>query len=738
MKKWLITLIILCLWVPFQLGGTAAKKPRIGMMRFSVDVFDDQGKVVEGLRKKIEGDLKSAIKKKFGAAPYLKDAQIITYDDAEAPAVTLNPVIKPETIQKLEKLCTDKGLNAVVFGHFQEEDKLIVKFRYYLAKSQTITSLKAIYGDVEKLKKESSRKALVKSVGGLKKKLIKELDTHFNPPKPKPKPKKTTPQTKPGKKKVKKPSVIKPSEYKPAETLTAHQMYKMIIENGFYCAVLRGSSWQKGAISTLENEDARLKGKNLLKNGRKLSITTTNSDKDIIESESTHITKKSNAKIKLSWYLENSVCTFQQALSTIARRNKEDKKRTWRIPTIRELFSIVDDNDGNRFPVNFKLPTKKSFAIWTSSRLDTSTSGLNHIQKKIHLVIESSYDRSRKRYGQLRFAFREVEKSSNDKAYLLLVHSDKIYTANTIVRSNTVSDDGKALGFDTPVAKKKSPSKKTAGKSKKTPENGKIPGFGDNPPVVGIDTPIITPSTAKAPPKTTPPTGKTKGPDKIPGFDDVITPQKKPQSTQNKRYLPGPKTSGFDDTAPRRPKVNLAKKNPGTIRIALFPYSWVGEMDAQSIEFKRLSDINNKIKGKLKEILRTQKNKHRYQGLKLEVIKMAPEESDHVSYITRFRSIIDFSSPTEILEDQAAEVFEKIMIPKKIDIIVTVIPLKGENNEMGAFTPYILDGLNNKVRPLHRCVFNFRNASYVCITSSVKKAIENSLLKYHFPNDPVF
>lgn len=646
MKKCLTTILILCLCPLLQFGTGSTKTPRVGLIRFSVNVFDEQKAVVESVRSELEKSFRETIKNKFGKGPYFAaDEYVITYANAEAPPVTIKPVIKPKTKENLKKLCnpqTGNKLDAIVFGHFEEEDKLIVKFRYYLDKDEKIISLKPIEIDVDNLKQKSQRDAFLKDAKSLKEKLIKELNDHFKPKTKKPEDQK------------KKSSAIKSSGYKPTEILIAKDVYRMIIDNGFYCHFVPGSPFHEEAIKELRKDGIRVPTGSIFKDER--IVTAVRDNNGFLKTQSIHRTKKDNEQIELLWYPKPNEYTFNETVSAVEKLNSKDKNKNWRIPTIKELFSIVDENTNNHFHQAFKFPKNKTLRFWTSSGLKTEGTALNHIKEKAHLVVESVYSKRKSKYGQLRFSFEKIDARSNKKALLLPVYSDKIYTAK-------------------PVEKKRV-----------TASNDKIPGFDGT----SEDKPNAKPPVTRSQPSPTH--------DKIPGFDDVTSPPqktgKKKIHSQKKRTNTG--AAGFDSIPANKQKGPAKfKMNPSrTIRIALFPYLWKGMVD--TVREQELNDIVYEIEKKLENLKPELK-----RNLNCELIINRKDSSNKhdISEIDKFYNIISDSSLTKRLKFN--KIYTEFMNPG-IDIIITV---NYENidptSDINIFHPFIISAIDHQIYSNH-------------------------------------
>ena len=664
MKRLIIILLIFLTFSLLQFGQQekAGTKPKIGLLTFSVNAFDEESKKINASLKALKGVIEKELKKKFEIVGYPPGE--ITYSDIELPEVTIDPVVEPETNKKLEKLC-QKDWDGLVFGHFHQEGKLVVVTRFYLSKNkypglkkdERIISSQEIEIPTTNLGKKpleehttESIEKLIKTIetkkpevfGLVKKEVKKEPPSKVTEP-PKEEPKPTKQDTRPTQTK-KKPGIKVDYEVVP---LTARNVYQMISDNGFYCEKYSGSSFHGEALNTFK----KIKGK-VFPYMRTVTATK-NKKNNLVKTKSRSRKKKTNEKeIVLEWSPKPIECSFQEALDNIAHRNKikTDKNKKWRIPTIMEVFSIiVKGKKKNYFPPGFQLPGNKSIFFWTSTPLKKEGTSLEYDKaNKAYFVVQLVFLPDKDEYS-LRFHFQNIDQKYIEGIYLLPVYSDKVYA----YRKNLLPTDTKVPGFDDKY----------------------VPGF-DDPPDKNISqepVPSTSPEkkapTSKKSPNITPKSSSTT---KIPGFDDVP-----PVSNKNSS-----------------PKVNASKtprKLPTTkIKISLIPYFWKG-MHGSTKE-QELYDINFDIETLLKE-LKKHVREHFYCELIID--NKRADGPKNVSLFTKFYNIIQPNQNERILI-KAGIIANDIMGPNNIDILVSVLHgmhMKG----VEYLKPLIISQLDNTV-----------------------------------------
>jgi hypothetical protein len=312
--------------------------------------------------------------------------------------------------------------------------------------------------------------------------------------------------------------------------MTANDVFRMVDEQGFYCEIVKGSGFHGEGLKGIPiPKDFIFKGKR--------SITAEIKEKDFLETKSVHQEKKKNQEeIVLGWPLQvENRCDFKTADAhiKILNQNNTDKNKKWRLPTIRELFSIVKENTKNHFPKEFKLPENETLTFWTSTPVRKVGTFLEYDKdNKAYFVVRSSFNKKDGTYS-LSFGFQNITGDNKENALLLPVFSDKVYTYGAAAAQKTAS-----------------PTPSTKG-------NGKIPGFDD------YAVPPTVPAKKKAPVTTTP---KQPATDRIPGFDDVPV---------------------------NKPAVSPPGNNQSTIKISLFPHLIADTADDSS---KQLLDyINDQV-----------------------------------------------------------------------------------------------------------------------------------------------
>ena len=482
-KSFRAALLVVLIWLilPVQCGGEpgAEKKPRIGLIQFSIDVFENQKKIVEEVRKLAVGSLKKFFKDNnsiFGKAFYFKNNRdIITYSDIEDPDVTIDPMFESRANKKLKELSDKYNLDAIVFGHFQEEDDLIVVFRYYTAQDRKIVSTRS-----EKIKIDKQFEANLKmAVNNVAAELEEKLKDKFEKKTPAPTeakkvPEQSTKTPKKNKTDVQRPNVKKIENSE--EELTALEVYRMIENNGFYCGILRGSPIHDEAMETIE-KSKKIKN-DLFPLNRNISAKQIS--ENIIESESKlklSSTKYIGSNIKINWnkFEDNKIpyVSFDKAQKEIEKLNEKMKENgkteVWRIPTLKELFSIVKGDKPKRFPWAFKLPDEKRVIIWSSTKVKKEKTKLGGDKKhKAYFVIRRKLDDNKGIYS-IHFMHQNIEGGNKKKAFLLPVFSDKEHRYKPI--DHPLSDT--IPGFDDLPDRLDHP-----GEQK---NNDRIPGFDDFP-----------------------------------------------------------------------------------------------------------------------------------------------------------------------------------------------------------------------------------------------------------------
>lgn len=653
----LLIMLVLLLCSPILADNPAKnkeKKPAIGLIQFSVDILEGK-RIVEKRKRKVKNEIIKFLKDakdstsermfQFKDDYYFEaDKYIITYSDIEDPDVELDKNYESWANKILKDLSGKHDLGAIIFGHFHEEEdiiknekNLIIVFRYYIAddnipKNQRIVSLPAVKIKTDEITKGNLKKA----TDGLIKKLKEKLLSKFTQKK-----------------------VI---DYNSEESLSANDVYRMIVYNKFYCEKVDSKFHKEGLKDITVPKDGIFREERIV-------TVVTDKDNGLIKTKNEKKNKK-DEEIVLWWpHNVESHCSFQEAVAYVENLNKNnrDKTKKWRIPTIMELFSIIKQNTENHLPPPFKLPKDKIVYFWTSTSLLKKGTVLDYDkQNKAYFVIQISF--VKKGIYSLSFSFRNIEGKNKQRAYLLPVYSDQEYRYKKI--------------------------------NKKHYENGKIPGFDDfkGPPVkqkskLGKQKESTDAQLSSKSSKQTPAVSKSSKstivPDKIPGFDDVPDPHqsKIANISSSKKSQKGYKEGNSrttDELLGAGNKINTSpQKNKKyypsrRIKIALIPF-----MHPHYSEEDRsgLVEINYKIKKILQDL---NSNMKRNINWSLIIESQKPSRTAHLSNISKFfqlyRNIMN--SPTAVgkeidfekkKKELAKRVKSEIMQPQKIDIIITVI-----------------------------------------------------------------
>ncbi|HLP60810.1 MAG TPA: hypothetical protein VK186_18360 [Candidatus Deferrimicrobium sp.] len=570
--------------------------------------------------------------------------------------MTIDPQFESRADKKLNELCEKNKLNAIVFGHFQEEDDLIVVFRYYLAgekipKKQRIFSTKSVKIKID----ENINNELQMQVDALTKELEDKLIAKFAI---------TQPENKKDDEnnsddKTKNPPVQSngmpeenqavsqaqtESERTPItveEMLTPHEVYKMIMEKGFYCETV-DSDYHKEALKGI-----RVPKDSKFNYNRQLIASL--EQKEIIRTESTMLSSdKEGEKIILKWpkKVDWELCYYDDAKARLdaLNKSKDNKDRKWRIPTIMELFSIIKGDTGNHFHTIFKLPKGADLIFWTSTQVKKEGTKLEYNKDEIaYFVIRSKY--IEKDIYSVSFASYNINRNEDKKALLFPVFSENEYRYKPIIDQ---LEDSNILGLD----------------NEKNSTDSSISNKIDSKP--SATTPSIVSPITSSPPV------KSADEDKIPGFDDVPSPlnnSSKSNEKGEKRYY--------------------SKKNSSSkIKIAIYPYTYSG-----ILEDRREKDFLNLINDEIEKELNSLKLKLNFD---LTIIK-ENSYSQNNNLTTLYNILLE-----KILENQVerSEILSaaklRIMNPENIDIIVTVEHYFFREN-LELLVPIIISGIDDRV-----------------------------------------
>ena len=412
--------------------------------------------------------------------------------------------------------------------------------------------------------------------------------------------------------------------------MTAHDVFRMVDEQGFYCEIVKGSGFHGEGLKGMPiPKDFIFKGKR--------SITVEIKEKDFLETKSVHQEKKKNQEeIVLGWPLQiKSQCSFQTAEGHIKILNQKntDKNRKWRIPTIMELFSIVQDqeNTQNHFPKEFKLPENETLTFWTSTPVKKQGTFLEYDKdNKAYFVVQSSYNKKEGTYS-LSFGFRNIEEDKKEEAFLLPVFSDNVYKYGAAAAQK--------ISSTTPSTK----------------VNGKIPGFDDYVTTTTVPAKKRAPVTTKPKPQT--------AADKIPGFDDIPA---------------------------KSPAASTPRKTQSGIKIFLFPHLAAGNTDDS--RKKLLDHINDQVKQDLDALIKELKTRFKSH---LIVDKMDPFNQNHMDKISTLYFIVSDESFSE--SETISQVKNQIMNPMDIDIILTIKYSLENSSGIEIMKPTVIDTLHNQI-----------------------------------------
>lgn len=487
--------------------------------------------------------------------------------------------------------------------------------------------------------------------------------------------------------KIKAASKSKTIKYKyETQSLTAHQVYQMIVDYGFYCEITLGSPFHGEG----------LKGHNIPKNSifplKRIILSEKENNGNIATWSRLNIAPSAGnvRDIRLNWFPGIRKCSFKDAISVVENmsRKQDGGFSEWRIPTITELFSIID-NSKRHFPGEFNFPTGETLTFWTATPVLKKGTVLDFQKsRKAYYLIRVAYYKKRNKYS-ISFTFGDVNKNRTKEAYLLPVFSEIHYAYqpySTRVPTSPVPPlpVNPQPGFD-------------PGKTGQTPssQSSNIPGI------------VPQQSTSQAVPKTpiTPKQNKTGNIDKIPGFDDgpvtpIKPPKKKsskpqiPYTPSHKKIAPVDKVPGFDDVPSRTGTTGTSpniQKAPRTLNIALIPCLWKGLMGRKELQL--LVFINDEIEKKINNLkydLKSQLN------VTLKIDKKDPNNRTNWSQMRRLYSISFDQSLGE--SDKISQFKSVIMAPENIDIIVTVAAdLNNNTLNFNILKPMIISAIDNKI-----------------------------------------
>ena len=488
-----------------------------------------------------------------------------------------------------------------------------------------------------------------------------------------------------------------------SQPLTANDVYRMIIDNGFYCEAFTGSPFHDEGLTGLQKpQGSSFPLKRIVFSGERSSgLIETLSEIDHGPS------KKGDNSIRLCWYPKIKECNFEKAIEIIEKlnRTKAGGLKRWRIPTLKELFSIVT-TERNHFPASFDFHDRERLIFWTATPV-----------KKDGTVL--AYDKSNKAY----FVIRSVACNTGDK-YALSFSSQNTFK-------------GKNKAFLLPVFSEKEPKYQTHFQKKPEPFYKKVDKEADHKSKIA----------GFVPGKTKPKATVTK--DKIPGFDDLadmtgVKPKKvdstktkpKPKSTKSK-IPPKPslastsdKIPGFDDLPDSKRKSGSPKKAGmaiRTVKIALFPYMLKGQLTGDEEKF--LNDLNEEIAISLKDL-----NSKLRKDLNLSLVIEKKDSFDrrNSSEIATIYNIVSTSKGKRNLD--LRKIMKKIMEPQNIDILLTVKHNKVEKATIEFFAPIIISKFNNNIYQkvfIQDCSYSNKSRGDIMehMKKKIKEIIESHLKK---------
>lgn len=430
--------------------------------------------------------------------------------------------------------------------------------------------------------------------------------------------------------------------------MTVQDVYGMICDNGFFCEVIeRNLLYEEGLKNIKMPGDGVFHSKRNVLAGRENDNTIATSSKaKFIPTGSVP------GDIKLKWIPEIEQCTFKEAVKTTEYLNREINNKgggdTWRIPTLMEIFSIVEESARNHFPAVFAFPADINLTFWTATPVKKEGTVLDYDKEnKAYYVLQSKYNINSGTHS-LNFSIRNVT-GTEEKAVLIPVNSQsgKMYTY--------------------------------------------IPA---KPETVPTPTPTPLPSPKPVP---TPTPRLNNQPDMIPGFDDVEDLKKTKQETPTQikkptqKFItsptPAPKTSsssnipGFDDT----PNIRTTNRSQATI--CLFPCL----QDGTPKMAKSLEKLDKKIGSSLKK-LKSWLEKKLVCSLQIEAKKTANPAD--MAVIDNLYTIL--SNPNLSENEKFNSIFNALMRPQGIDIIIAVQAGETGNN-VDVIKPIILSAIERKI-----------------------------------------
>ena len=442
------------------------------------------------------------------------------------------------------------------------------------------------------------------------------------------------------------------------EALTANDVYRMIMENGFYCDITPGSPFHQEAIKTLRNPP-----KTFFPLKRK--ITALKEQNGFILTKSIHTRpaqNNENKNIHLNWTPKITYCTYEQAIEIIKILNQTytGKKQTWRIPTVMELFSIIRDKTENHLPPAFNLPGNQTLVFWTSTPVKKQGTILEHDKKNpAYFVVRSLYDKSKDTYSP-GFGFQNIGPTFKTNAFLIPVLSSKVYTYRP---SQPVKPPQSSQPSTSPPQQPKKSPKTRKNKPAKTPQTKPLP--------------------------------KSHDPGKIPGFDDYKGSAKKqtkktaPAGTKSGQPHPGNKVPGFDHTTGG---TNSKTAISYTFKIALYPIFREGIVDDDKEKF--LENLKKQVKQEV-FVLGAKVKRELTYSLSLEEKKLNIFDVKSWKELGQLNKII--VDPYLSQAAKLRKIKDEIMSAPHIDIVIIIQYFDTDDDDIYFLVPTIISGISHEI-----------------------------------------
>ena len=316
------------------------------------------------------------------------------------------------------------------------------------------------------------------------------------------------------------------------QPLTPHHVYQMILDYGFYCEIISGNPFHKEALQGIN-----IPAKSVFPLRRSILDRKTNHGNIETWSQVEFNSRKTvETNIMLSWYPKIVNCSFDNAINILNNYNHEQKGGhfQWRIPTITELFSIIDSK--SLLPGEFALRRGDDFTFWTSTPVMKKGTLLEASKsKKAYYIVRCRYININDTYS-ISFNYLDIEQKKPLKAHLLPVFSEKQY-AYTAPVSTSAPPRSRNTVPQFSTVKKNKPGKNTVNSVSPAGSQNTIPGFSTNP---------KNRQRAGTKPSNTNSTATSQ--DKIPGFDDIPSKPSKKHPPTKKPVLKTPNVNRLRST----------------------------------------------------------------------------------------------------------------------------------------------------------------------------------------------